>query len=125
MAGCMSLDGKLPIVIYTGHDELIGGDVHYTFDLVNKLINSGYKVKILTDHNKLFSKRADAWLKVQVPIEYLDTSPKLFTQHFFDRFYNIHPISFLKIKNDLSITETYNKMLTLTNKEKYHYSNLK
>lgn len=39
-------------------------------------------------------------------------------------FYNIHPISFLKIKNDLSVTETYNKMLKLTNKEKYHYSNL-
>lgn len=83
----MLVDGKLPIVIYTGHNELIGGDVHYTFDLVNKLINSGYKVKILTDHNKLFSKRADAWLKVQVPIEYLDTSPKLFDLHFFERFY--------------------------------------
>jgi len=83
----MSVDGSLSIVIYTGHSELIGGDVHYTFDLVNKLINSGYKVKILTDHNKLFSKRADAWLKVQLPIEYLDTSPKLFNLHFFERFY--------------------------------------
>ena len=83
----MLVDGKLAIVIYTGHNELIGGDVHYTFDLVNKLINSGNKVKILTDHNKLFSKRADAWLKVQLPIEYLDTSPKLFDLHFFERFY--------------------------------------
>ena len=83
----MSVDGKPAIVIYTGHDELIGGDVHYTFDLVNKLIINGYNVKILTDQNKLFSKRADAWLKVQLPIEHLNTSPKLFAPHFFDRFY--------------------------------------
>lgn len=83
----MSANGKLAIVIYTGHDEFIGGDVHYTFGLVNKLINSGHKVKILTDQNKLFSKRADAWLKVQLPIEYLDTSPKLFTPHFVEKFY--------------------------------------
>ena len=83
----MLVDGKLAIVIYTGHNELIGGDVHYTFDLANKLIDSGHKVKILTDHNKLFSKRADAWLKVQLPIEYLDTRPKLFERHIFERFY--------------------------------------
>ena len=82
----MSVDGKPAIVIYSGHDEFIGGDVHYTFDLVNKLINNGYKVKILTDQNKLFSKRADAWLKVQLPIEYLDTSPRLFAPHFLNIF---------------------------------------
>ena len=89
MVGCMSVDGKPAIVIYSGHDEFIGGDVHYTFDLVNKLINNGYKVKILTDQNKLFSKRADAWLKVQLPIEYLDTSPRLFAPHFFEHFYTL------------------------------------
>ena len=83
----MSVDTKPTVVIYTGHDEMIGGDVHYTFDLANKLIINGYRAKILTDKNKLFSKRANAWLKVQLPIEYLDTSPKLFSPHFFDRLY--------------------------------------
>ena len=83
----MSDENKPAIVIYTGHNELIGGDVHYAFDLVNKLVNSGYNVKILTDHNKLFSTRADAWLKVELPIEFIDTSPKLFTPHFLKQFY--------------------------------------
>ena len=88
MVVCMSDENKPAIVIYTGHNELIGGDVHYAFDLVNKLVNSGYNVKILTDHNNLFSTRADAWLKVELPIEFLDTSPKLFTPHFLEQFYS-------------------------------------
>lgn len=83
----MSVEEKPAILIYTGHDELIGGDVHYTFDLVNKLVTSGYRVKILTDHNKLFIERANAWLKVEVEVEYLDTRPKLFTPHFIEEYH--------------------------------------
>lgn len=83
----MSAEKKPAILIYTGHDELIGGDVHYTFDLVNKLVTSGYKVKILTDHNKLFIERANAWLKVEVEVEYLDTRPKLFTPHYIEKYH--------------------------------------
>lgn len=95
---------KPSILIYTGHDELIGGDVHYTFDLLNQLVESGFDVKVLTDINKLFDVRANAWLNVEVDTEYLDTRPKLFTPHPVEKYYD----TLNSKQEDGSITSTEN-----------------
>ncbi|OUS31465.1 hypothetical protein A9Q99_02530 [Gammaproteobacteria bacterium 45_16_T64] len=84
----MSSSASSRILMYTGHNELIGGDAHYAFDLINELYSKGCKVELVTDQNKLFKDRADAWLKVDLVPGYLDTSPKLFKPHFIEKFYS-------------------------------------
>lgn len=79
--------GKTRLLIYTGHSELIGGDAHYIFDIVNKLNKHKFSPEIYTDISRLFSKRADAWLKVDVPIAYIDTRPALFKEGRIAEFY--------------------------------------
>jgi hypothetical protein len=54
---------KKNLLIYTGHNELIGGDAYYIFNLINKLDFNLFNVELYTDNNKLFQNRADAWLK--------------------------------------------------------------
>jgi glycosyltransferase involved in cell wall biosynthesis len=92
---------KKNLVIYTGHNELIGGDAYYIFNLINKLDFSLFNVQLFTDNNKLFQKRADAWLKKEIKINFLNTRPVLFKSFWFDNFYSYlernKSISFLRI----------------------------
>ena len=80
--------GKPRVLIYTGHIELLGGDAHYAFGLINKLSELGVSLELLTDQNKLFRERAEAWLSADVPIHYLNTRPVLFAPNFLERSYS-------------------------------------
>ena len=73
------------ILIYSGHNALIGGDAHYIFSLINSLDISNYNLKLFTDINPLFKERSYAWLKVDIPINYLPTRPHVFKKFSFEK----------------------------------------
>lgn len=81
------MNKKKNLLIYSGHNELIGGDAHFVFNLISNLNLNEFDIELYTDNNYLFKKRAAAWLKVDIPIYYLNTRPILFYEYWLDQFH--------------------------------------
>lgn len=81
------MSDKKNLLIYTGHNELIGGDVFYMFNILNELNYDTFSVELLTDINKEFPKRAKSWLKVDQEYTQLKTAPTLFKTFWLDEVY--------------------------------------
>ncbi len=79
---------KVRIFFYSGHGEVVGGDARYVFDLINNLNSDKYETQLFTDKNYLFKKRAQQWLKKDIPIHYLDTRPILFKKNLIQKLSN-------------------------------------
>ncbi|KJR41810.1 Glycosyl transferase, group 1 [Candidatus Magnetoovum chiemensis] len=76
------------ILIYSGHNELVGGDAKYLVDLLNGLDLNKYAIHLYTDVNELFKTRfAPKISNLAIPITYLDTKPTLFKQDFLSKHY--------------------------------------
>ncbi len=69
---------NINVCFYSGHCEIVGGDAKYLFDVVGGLSPEAFTANICTDINPEFEKRASQWQNNSVPVEYLDTQPKLF-----------------------------------------------
>lgn len=81
------MSGKKKLLIYTGHNELIGGDVFYMFNILNELNYDKFSIELFTDVNEKFQKRAEAWLKVEQEYTQLKTAPTLFKKFWLDEVY--------------------------------------
>jgi len=80
------MEKKKNLLIYSGHNELIGGDAYYLFNLLNRLDYSRFNVELYTDVNKLFQKRVEAWSEIDLKVNYINTRPILFKKFWFDRY---------------------------------------
>lgn len=89
------------ILIYSGHCEIVGGDVKYIVDLINYLQGDGYKIKLITDKYCEFQKLSDKWLTKPLEIEYIDTVPVLFKKNIWTRLSEKIPLldKFLQLKS--------------------------
>lgn len=70
------------ITYYTGHCEIVGGDLKYLFELIEHLNESQFTYQIYTDINKEFERK----VKIDFPqlsdkVIYLNTFPRLFSQN--------------------------------------------
>lgn len=77
---------KKNILIYSGHSEIVGGDVKYIVDILNHLDLNELNITLLIDRGCHFERLAKNWLKINLNIEYLDTYPKLFQPNNFEDF---------------------------------------
>ncbi len=66
------------VLIYSGHSEVVGGDVKYIVDLLNRLTGPDFDFSLYTDRGCHFEEWAKNWLKVPIIPHYLDTRPALF-----------------------------------------------
>lgn len=72
------------IVIYSGHNELVGGDAKYLVELLSNLPRD-HRILCYTDHNQTFKQKFAPRIPSYIPIHYLDTRPRLDKQDLFDR----------------------------------------
>jgi glycosyltransferase involved in cell wall biosynthesis len=82
------MEKKKNLLIYTGHNELIGGDAYYMFNILNRLDYCKFNVELYTDVNKLFNNRAKAWSEIDLNVNYINTRPILFRKFWFDTYYD-------------------------------------
>ena len=77
---------KKKLIIYSGHCEVVGGDVKYIVDVLNHLDKSHFDIVLYTDARCHFYDWAKNWLNFDLRIEYLGTMPHLFKPNFFEKF---------------------------------------
>lgn len=70
------------LLIYSGHSEVVGGDVKFIVDYINEIPQDLVTVTLYTDKHCHFEKLSKNWLKRNLKIEYLPTRPVIFSEHF-------------------------------------------
>ena len=79
---------KKRLFYYTGHCEIVGGDVKYLFELLQHLDSHQFDITIYADKNKEFSRKiAIDFPEFVSQVKYLETAPILFHQNFLERYY--------------------------------------
>ncbi|MEK6730691.1 MAG: glycosyltransferase family 4 protein [Pseudomonadota bacterium] len=79
---------KKRLLYYTGHCEIVGGDVKYLFELLQHLDSHQFDITIYADKNKEFSRKiAIDFPEFVSQVKYLETAPTLFHQNFLERYY--------------------------------------
>ena len=102
---------KQKIIIYSGHNELVGGDAKYIVDLLNNINLDNYEIIFYTDENKYFKKKFAQILINSISVKYISTRPYLFKKFIFSRWYNYH------LSNNELNSSNKNIIFKLLNKE--------
>lgn len=73
------------LIIYSGHCEVVGGDVKYIVDILNNIDRSHFDITLYTDSRCHFYDWAENWLQFELKIKYLETMPYLFKPNLAER----------------------------------------
>ena len=79
------MKSNVPLILYSAHGEIVGGDAKYFFELINDL-PADFHITAFSDINHVFEQRAKQWLKRDVKINYLNTAPKVFGVPVYEQF---------------------------------------
>jgi glycosyltransferase involved in cell wall biosynthesis len=73
---------KKNLLIYSGHGDIVGGDVKYIVDLLNHFDADKFSISLYTDKDCHFEKLSCQWLNVPLEVNYINTLPYVFKKHF-------------------------------------------